>query len=317
MTCLPFMKAKEEDKVLTFIKKTSFFKLIEKWASKISPPGFEGVSLSETGRFFYHGIDKGLLPTRASAMAFSFFCAIFPSIIFLFTLIPYIPIHNFQIQLLVLIKNVMPPASFTAVEETLVDIIMKQNGKLLSVGFITALYFSTNGFNSMITAFNTSYHVLETRKPMQQRLVSLVLVLIFAFLLTFAIGLIVGSDYITKLFIPKSHWAFYLIKSTHWIILTGLLFCVISFCFYLGPATKVGWKFISAGSTLATLLCVITSLTFGYYVGHFGKYNKVYGSIGTLLIVLMWIYLNCLVLLIGFEFNAGIHSAKRKKAVLA
>ncbi|HEV7230108.1 MAG TPA: YihY/virulence factor BrkB family protein [Bacteroidia bacterium] len=309
------MKTDEEDKVISYIKKSRLFKLLEKWASKIVPPGFEGVNLYETGKFFYHGIDKGLLPTRASAMAFSFFCAIFPSIIFLFTLIPYIPIHNFQLQLLILIKNVMPPASFNAVEETLVDIVTKQNGKLLSVGFITALYFSTNGFNSMITAFNTSYHVLETRKPMQQRLVSLVLVFIFAFLLTFAIGLIVGSDYITKLIIPKSHWAFYLIKSTHWIILTALLFCVISFCFYLGPATKVGWKFVSAGSTLATILCVITSLAFGYYVSHFGKYNKVYGSIGTLLIVLMWIYLNCLVLLIGFEFNAGIHSAKRKKTI--
>ena len=302
----------DDDIVLKYIKKIKGFHLLRKWTHQVSPPGFEGVSLFETGRFFYHGINRGGLPTRASAMAFSFFCAIFPSIIFLFTLIPYIPIHNFQLQLLLLIKNILPPSSFAAAEETLVDIVTKQNGKLLSVGFLTALYFSTNGFNSMITAFNTSYHVLESRKPLQQRLVSILLTLIFAVLLTLAIGLIVGSDYITKLIIPKSHWAFYLVKSTHWIVLIGLLFSVISFCFYLGPASKVGWKFVSAGSTLATVLCIITSVTFGYYVGHFGKYNKVYGSIGTLLILLMWIYLNCLVLLIGFEFNAGIHSAKRK-----
>jgi membrane protein len=307
------MDKPDDDFVLRTLKKIKGFSFIKKWSSQIVPPGFEGVNLYETGSFFYHGINNGGLPTRASAMAFSFFCAIFPSIIFLFTLIPYIPIHNFQLQLLLLIKNVLPPASFTAAEETLVDMVTKQNGKLLSVGFLTALYFSTNGFNSMITAFNTSYHVLETRKPVQQRMVSIILTLIFASLLTTAIGLIVGSDHITKLIIPKGHWAFYLIKSTHWIILTGLLFTVISSCFYLGPASKVGWKFVSAGSTLATILCVITSLAFGYYVSHFGKYNKVYGSIGTLLILLMWIYLNCLVLLIGFEFNAGIHSAKRKK----
>jgi membrane protein len=287
----------EESRAIRRIKRTSVFQLLKKWSSSVQPPGLEGVSLYETASFFYHGIDKGALPTRASAMAFNFFLAIFPTTIFLFTLIPYIPIHNFQIQLLQLIKNVMPPASFTAAEETLVDIVTKQHGKLLSFGFVTALYFSTNGFNSMINAFNSSYHVLETRKPLQQRLASLFLVLIFSTLLTVAIGLIVGSDHITKWIIPKGHWAFYLIKSTHWLILTALLFSVVSSCFYLGPASKVGWKFVSAGSTLATILCVLTSLGFGYYV----------------LIVLMWIYLNCLVLLIGFEFNAGIHSAKRKK----
>jgi membrane protein len=305
----------EEDKIIAFIKKRKLFQLIKKWAGKIHPPGFEGVSLYDTANFFYHGIDKGALPTRASAMSFNFFLAIFPSIIFLFTLIPYIPIHDFQGQVLKMIRDILPPASFKAAEETLVDIVMKQNGKLLSVGFLTALYFSTNGFNSMITAFNTSYHVTETRKPIQQRLVSLVLVIIFSTLLTLAVGLIVGSDYITRHIIPRGHWAFLLIKSTHWVILTALLFTVISSCFYLGPASKIGWKFVSAGSTLATILCAITSLGFGYYVGHFGKYNKVYGSIGTLLIVMMWIYLNCLVLLIGFEFNAGIHSAKRKKLI--
>ncbi len=310
------MEAKQEDWFFRVIKKSKPFHFFRKWASRIHPPGFEGINLYETGHFFYHGIDKGALPTRASAMSFNFFLAIFPSIIFIFTLIPYIPIHNFQLQLLQLIKNVMPPASFTAAEETLVDIVTHQHGKLLSVGFVTALYFSTNGFNSMINAFNSSYHVLETRMPLQQRLVSFFLVIIFSVLLTMAIGLMVGSDYITRVVLPKGHWAYYFIKTTHWIILSSLLFTVISFCFYLGPASKAGWKFISAGSTLATILCAITSLAFGYYVGHFGKYNKIYGSIGTLLVVLMWIYLNCLVLLIGFDFNAGIHSAKRKKTAV-
>jgi membrane protein len=307
------MNAHKEDKVVAFIKRSLPFQLYRKWAAKIHPPGFEGVSLYDTSSFFYHGIDKGSIPSRASAMAFSFFLAIFPTIIFLFTLIPYIPIHNFQMQLMNVIRNILPPASFAASEETLVDIVTKQHGKLLSVGFITALYFSTNGFSSMISAFNTSYHATETRNFFQQRLVSFFLVIIFSALLTAAIGLMIGSDHITRLIIPRGHWAFYFIKTTHWVILTSLLFSVISFCFYLGPASKSGWKFISAGSTLATLLCVITSLGFGYYVGHFGKYNKVYGSIGTLLIVLMWIYLNCFALLIGFEFNAGIHSAKRRK----
>jgi membrane protein len=307
------MKKEEESAFIRFIKATPIFQWLKRRSAQIQPPGFEGVSLYDTANFFYHGLDKGALPTRASAMAFNFFLAIFPSIIFLFTMIPYIPIPDFQIQVLKMIRDILPPATFKAAEETLVEVVTKQNGKLLSVGFITALYFSTNGFNSMITAFNNSYHVSETRKPLQQRLVSLFLVIIFATLLTLAVGLMVGSDHITRLIIHKGHWAFYLIKSTHWIILSALLFCVISFCFYLGPASKIGWRFVSAGSTLATLLCALTSLGFGYYVGHFGKYNKVYGSIGTLLIVLMWIYLNCLVLLIGFEFNAGIHSAKRKK----
>src|ERR1017187_6949686 len=127
-------------------------------SKKIIIPGFEGLSLYIVTKFFFHGIRNGTLNMRASSLAFSFFLAVFPSIIFLFTLIPFIPIDNFQNQLMDLMKEFMPKAAFQATESTLEDIIKHQHGSLLSFGFIAALYFSTNGFNALIEALNQSYH---------------------------------------------------------------------------------------------------------------------------------------------------------------
>src|SRR3989344_689572 len=139
-------------------------------SKKLVLPGFEGLSLYVVSKFFFKGIIDGALNMRATSLSFSFFLALFPSIIFLFTLIPYIPIENFQDYLFNLLQKVMPSAAFEATEGTIADIISNQRGGLLSFGFLTALYFSTNGFNAMISAFNETYHDIETRKPLQQRL---------------------------------------------------------------------------------------------------------------------------------------------------
>jgi membrane protein len=297
--------------VKRLIKFSLIYKVI-KASRKIILPGFEGVSLYVVTKYFFHGINNGTLNMRAQSLAFSFFLALFPSIIFLFTLIPYIPVHHFQDSLFNLLQSLLPKAAFEATEETITDIIKNQRGGLLSVGFISALYFSTSGFNAMMNSFNETYHDIETRSVLKQRLVSLILTLMTTLFVSIAIALIVWSEIGLQRLIEKDRLAYFLILFGKWIILIALCFCFISFNYYLGPKRKKGFHFFSPGSILATVLTIITSILFAYYVNNFGNYNKLYGSIGTLIVIMLFIYINSLILLLGFDLNASILSAKNK-----
>lgn len=304
------------NKITESIIRSSVVSSLIKYSQKISLPGFEKIPIHDVAIFFFKGIREGSLTMRASAVSFSFFLALFPTIIFIFTLIPYIPIPNFQVQLLSLMQSFMPHNAYKATEDTILDILTNQRGGLLSIGFISALYFSTNGFDALITAFNNTYHGVETRSGFQQRMVSVFLVVIATLLMTIAIALIIISELaLNKIFDPGD-FSYYLIQTGRWVIVFALFYFLISFTFYLGPAKKSGWKFISPGSMVATILSIAMSVGFAYYVNNFGTYNKLYGSIGTLIVVLLWIYFNSLVVLVGFDLNVSIREAKKNKSAL-
>ncbi len=304
----------KENKIFKFVKNK-----IEKiilWAKNITFWGFDGIPLYNVAKFFFKGIQKGALTTRASSVAFNFFLAVFPSIIFFFTLIPYIPIDNFQQELMSILKDVLPDNAYLSVKGTIEDIVTHKRGGLLSFGAIAALYFSTNGINSMIGAFNATYHSIENRNWYMQRLVSLFLVVILFLLLTVAIALIVFSHsvltYLVEIGILELDATYYLLMIGKWVIVLALFFFVISFIYYIAPSRKTKWRFISAGSTFATILSIIISVGFSFFVNNFGQYNKLYGSIGTLIVILIWLNLNALILLIGFELNASIKVGSKK-----
>ena len=147
---------------------------------KIKPIGFAGLSIYDVARFFWKGLMEGAITTRASSLAFNFFLAFFPSIIVFFTLIPYIPIDGLQETLMELLSAVLPPSTNEITFQALDDIINNPRGGLLSIGFVLALYFATNGINSLIEAFNASYHIREVRPLIQQRILSLVLTLLLS-----------------------------------------------------------------------------------------------------------------------------------------
>ena len=287
-------------------------------SKKLTIPGFDGLPLYDVARFFFQGISKGSLASRASSIAFSFFLAIFPMIIVFFTLIPFIPIPNFQNLVLNFINNIVPDQAEIFIQSTLVDIIQRPRGKLLSLTFILAIIFATNGFHSIIEAFNNTYHTIETRSWIKQKLISSLLFLIISFILIISILLLTTStlflDFLVEKKILTSIITVYLLILGKWIILIGMFFFTISFIYYLGPAKSSKFRFISAGSSLATFLTLITTLGFNFYVSNFSSYNALYGSIGTLLIVLIWIYFNAIILFIGFELNASIHIARRDKS---
>ena len=284
---------------------------------RIVLPGFEGMSLYDVTVFFVNGLSKGYLATRASAVSFSFFLAIFPFLIFLFTIIPFVPIQNFQQVLLDLIQEFIPHLAWETVHDTLVDIITRPRSGLLILNFFLALIFSTNGVNSLIDAFNTTSHVFETRTVVKQYLISIVIIFILSTLLIVSIGLMAFGPILLGLIFSEtvlnSYFFVVLLQSLRWILVIILMLMAISILYFLAPAKRGRYRFISAGSLLATFLVIITTLGFNFYVDNFSKYNALYGSIGTLLIVLVWIYVNAISLLIGFELNASIMNARINK----
>jgi membrane protein len=282
-------------------------------AQKIILPFFDGVPLYDVALFFWKSIVNGAITTRASAIAFSFFIAFFPFVIFLFTLIPYIPIKNFQNELFMLLQQVVPEGVFVTIEDTLTDILMQPRGDLLSLGFFMALIFSTNGLASMMSAFDATIHSIYRRSWLSQRLAATILLFILAFLLTLAIALLTGGQSLIKYLenheILRDSFTISFLTFGKWVIILALFFFAYSFLYYMAPAKKTKWRFISAGGTLSTVLSIITIAGFTYYINNFSQYNKLYGSIGTLLIILLLMYVMSLILLIGFELNASIYQA--------
>ncbi len=289
-------------------------------AKKISLPFFEGVPLYDVALFFWRSIVDGAIATRASAIAFSFFIAFFPFIIFLFTLIPYIPIDNFQNELLILIQDLVPSTTYTTIEQTVEDIITQPRGDLLSFGFFAALIFSTNGLASMMSAFDATIHTIHRRSWISQRITAIYLLIILSVLLTIVIALLTSGQLIIQKLQDKQmlhdQFIIFLLIFGKWLIILALLFFTFSFLYFMAPAKRIKWRFISAGGTLSTILSVIAFVGLSFYINRFNQYNKLYGSIGTLLIILLLMYVMSMILLIGFELNASIHQAKNESEVL-
>jgi membrane protein len=283
---------------------------------RISLPGFYQIPLYQVIKFFIEGIKNGALTTRASAVAFNFVLALFPAIIFLFTLIPYIPIANFQTELLNVFENILPQNAFHFMESTLVDIVTRKNWGLLSFGALASLFFSMNGIHALIDAFNSTHHSIESRSWLTQRLISIALVFILAILITTATLMVILSRTVLNMLVEQNILEYgitlYLILIGKWIIIILFHLLAISFIYYLAPAKKPNWKFFSPGAIFATFLTIMASLIFSFFINNFGQLNKLYGSIGTLMVVMIWTYFNSLALIIGFELNASISSAKLK-----
>lgn len=297
------------------------YRLFIKWTKACVLPGFSPLPLYTVATFFFKEIGKETLVNKASSLAYNFMLAIFPAIIFLFTLIPYIPKSiGFQKTLMDLLALVLPNNAYLAFETTINEIVNIQNGSLLSVGFILSIFFSTNGVHKLMVAFNKSSLIVETRTWLKQRLVAMVLTLIIAVSVIVCIAaMAIGEILLTYLqneLNYKGGITLFAIQLTKWALLGILYFITVSILYRYGPAHAKKWKFFSAGSWLATILAFVTIWGFSFYINNFGSYNKLYGSIGTLIVVMIWLYLNSLILLIGFELNASVDLSKRSVKII-
>lgn len=284
---------------------------------KIGIPGFGGFSLYYIGNFFITGLSKGSFTIRAKSVTYSLFSAIFPLLIFGFSLIPFIPIPGFQDTLMEVITEMLPPAIYEVFFDTISDTILNPSGTLLSFGIITSLFFASNGILAIIEAFNASFHHVDRRNLISKRLISIAMVLILCTLIVAAMTVIIGgSKYIDHLVthhttIADSTFWYVCLHIAKWLIIILLYFMAISFLYYLAPSKKSRYKFISPGAILATIVQILCSSGFSFYLNNFANYNKIYGSLGTIIIVLMLLYLTSISLILGFELNLSIMSGKK------
>ncbi len=302
-------------KLRQYFAESSLYKKIIFKSKTVNLPGFTNLPIYTVAKFLYSEIKRESITIKASALAFNFLMAIFPAIIFLFTLIPYIPIDGFQEQLLSILMQILPQSAFLAFEGTITDILKNQNTGLLSVGFILAMLFSTNGIAYLMDSFNKASLVTENRSFIRKRIIAFALTIAILLITIIAVGTIVIGEFIINYldtFDNVSDNIFkYILYVFKWLITGALFFIGISLLYYFGPARTKAWYIFSPGSILATILTVLTCVAFAFYINSFGAYNKIYGSIGTLIVVMLWLYFNSLVLLIGFELNASVELSKR------
>lgn len=297
------------------------------WTRRVRFDRHEGVTLYKIIRRFIHNLQDDEIMDRANGVAFNFVLATFPAIIFLFTLIPFVSNYFPEINtesIMGFIKELMPPTMYEVASTTVLDIVSNQRGGLLTLGFVFALYLSTNGMMSLMRAFNACYKTTENRSGWKTRLIATGLMFTMTFVLFLAIVLLIVGEFVLEYLTSNFHrfdwidlnaYTVYLIFTIRFIVIFIVFLLAISTIYYFGPSIHYNWRFFSAGSIIATILCLAVSYGFSFYVTNFGTYNKVYGSIGVMIAMMAWIQLITVVLLIGYEINASIHEAIRSEAL--
>ena len=278
--------------------------------------GFAGISLYDIIRTFRSEVKQDQLLMRAGSMSFNFMMALFPSIIFLFTLLPYIPIDNLDDRILDFL--LLPKNATNFINQTIHDLVRIKRGGLLSTGFLLAIFFASNGIMSMQRAFDrsaTNRHFVA-RSPVQKRLVAVALFCVLAVLFLLALTFIVGGAIFIK-YLSHSQWiswaSYVLVVVLRWTAVVVLFYAVISIIYRYVPSVEQRFPFFSGGANVAILLILITSIGFSYFVNNFGAYNKVYGTVGTFVVMMLWFNFNARVLLVGFEINVAIQQILHRR----
>ncbi|MBP6584410.1 MAG: YihY/virulence factor BrkB family protein, partial [Flavobacterium sp.] len=284
-------------------------------SKRIRLPWLQGLSLYDLLELYVLGIVEGALSYHASAVAFSFFMALFPFALFILNLIPYIPIDGFQADFLQFVKEGVPPNTYDAIYKIINDILNNSHSGLLSSGFLLSIFLMANGLNGILGGFESSKHVLIKRGFFHQYFVALGMSLVLSLLLLVTVATIV----VFEVFIQKTIIQDVLSDRIPLIILGRYVFIILMILITTSILLKFGTKhhekraFISIGSVFTTVLIILSSYGFGIWVIKFSKYNELYGSIGTLLIMMFYIWINCMILLLGFELNQSINKLKMQK----
>ena len=280
-------------------------------------PGFQGVPLFDVLFFFFQGIAKGFINQRAAALAYHFVLATFPLLLFFFTLLPYVPIDSLYLQIIELINTLVPESVAEKTISVINEIFLKKHQGLMSLGFISSIYVASSGVNAMMISFNSSKYVTQKKKWFRRRLISIGLVFAIGLVVILSFTLIIGSTAFFKFLLENSFIEegiiLFLLKSAKWLLLVALVYIMFVMIYYYTPADKSNFKFFSAGATLATILFILSVSGFNFYISNFSRYNALYGSIGALIIFLLWFYLISYILIIGYELNASIAYAVKEK----
>jgi membrane protein len=281
-------------------------------------------NLYDVGKIFLDQIRKDEISERAGAMAFSFTVAMFPLILFLLNMIPYIGFFfpNVTTQnILLFIAEIIPYSIYREAEATIMDIVSKPRQSLLSIGFFLALFLSTNGVVSMMNAFNAVYRTKENRSFWKTRLISVSIVIILVLAICGAVVImILGSSIlysISEWEIVSSSLYYYMLTFFRFLVLLSVFTIATAYIFRFAPAVHDKWHFFSAGSITAGILITISFYLFSFYLNNFATYNRLYGSIGAMIAVMLWLFITSLIILICFEINVSLDKAAERRMISA
>ncbi len=273
-------------------------------------PGFKRIPLFDVIKFFFQQVNKIGLNERAAAISFNLIQALPAAILFLFSIIPYLPeSFNTKAEILGLFKDLSPNSNSFKLIETLVNEMLKKHVGVFSFGFLLVMFYASNAMIGVIRTFDKS---ISEKKQffLHKRVRAIQLTLILILLVILSTVMMIGQDELAsilkKLFHFKRKEILPWWNVLRWIIVIALIFFGISLIYKFAPSVKKRWDIISPGSILATTLTLFTTIVFSYWVNHFANYNKIYGSIGTILIIMFLLYINSLILLIGFELNVSL-----------
>lgn len=305
-------------KLERIILNTAIMKALIKWSQHIMLPGFQRVPLYDVVVFFIQQMRKVGLNERAAAISFNFLMAIPAATIFLCTLLPYMPISE-QItdQLLTITEDVTPnDQTYFLVKDFLEDFLRTPRSGLLSLGFLLAVFYASNAMMGIMRTFNKSLIYVSPRSFLESRWMAIKLTTLLIVLVIAAMILLATQGRILNWILERLHLkdevSIFVIQLVRWALLIALVYYAIAFIYKYAPSVHKRWRLASAGTSLATMLILLSTWGFSVWVTSFGNFNKVYGSIGTILIIMLLVYINSLVLLIGFELNVSIHSLKHQ-----
>ena len=278
--------------------------------------GFSGLSFYDLYVFLKSSLKNNNYSFKSSAIAFDFFMAVFPAIIFLITLLPVIPIPNFQEILLDEIRLITPSNAYDLFEITLNNLVNNKYYGLLSIGLILVIYYSSNALNTLIDVLNDSHLIKKEYKTIKQRLLAISLFLKFSFLIILSVVVNFGVNRITNYVIPSedNYLITFLVLIVKWLMIIYFLILAISIIFRYAQSDDLKVKFINAGTLSTVMVIIISSISVSYFFNNFSNYNKVYGSIGGLLITLIWIRICCFITVVGFDLymKVGLKEKKNK-----
>ena len=292
----------------------SFRKRLESVLRLVKIPGFGGVPLYDVLVYFIRGFTQVNLIDRAAAVAFYVFLAIFPTILFLFTLLPYFPLQGITQNVLEALQSILPPGTFESAKSTINQIMSIEHGGLMSIGLLLAFYFSTSAISSFFRGFNMGDNEFGRVPFVKIQVYSILVMIMFVLLLLMSIALITVGQRILPIFFTKIHFynsfVVLLINILRWVIVIFALMIAMSLLYYFGNPRAKKFKLFTPGSFLFTGMFIVGTILFNFYISNISTYNLLYGSIGGLIIFVIWIYFNCILILIGYELNKSIAKAQ-------
>lgn len=299
-------------KVEKMILDSAPLQFVFKIAKAIKMPGTEKLSLYEIGAFFFTELGNNKLFVSCAAVTYNFVMAMPPTLLVLFSLIPYLPLQGVQDTIMDTLKLVAHNRTlYDGISSVVTDFMNNQRAEVLSSGILLTVFFASNGMMGLINSFereHLSVYVKTSGLKQRWMAIKLTLLLLVVAILSIVVLIIQSAavnDLILRVF--ENTWV---IRVVSILVVTAILYTAISVIYIYGPTLQSKVRFISPGAILATTLCVLTSAVFFFLVDNFIHYNKVYGSIGTLMAFMVWIWLNVLVILIGYDLNVSVMSIK-------